>query len=71
MTNEVDVGCLAVVHGMEVVVAVDRVQSCVVGELLFCDSWVVLEAKDSINVVFSLDSGQFTPVIGSVNGRQY
>ena len=55
MADEVDVVCLAVVHGMEVIVAVDRVQSAVVGELLLGDGRVVLKAKDGSDIVLTLD----------------
>ena len=63
MADEVDVVRLVVVHRMEVIVAVDRVQGGVVGELLFGDGRVVLEAEDSGDVVLTFDSGQFTPVV--------
>lgn len=42
MADEVDVRCLAVVYGVEVIVAVDWIESAVVGKLLFCDRRVVL-----------------------------
>lgn len=61
MADEVDVIRLAVVHRMEVIVAVDRVQSAVVGELLLGDGRVILKAKDGSDVVLALDGGQFTP----------
>ena len=41
MADEVDVVRLVVVHRMEVIVAVDRVQGAVVGELLLGDGRVV------------------------------
>ena len=63
MTDEVDVVRLMVVHRMEVIVTVDRVQGTVVGELLLGDGGVVLKAKYSCNVVLALDGGQFTPVV--------
>jgi len=66
VADEVDVVRLAVVHGMEVIVAVDRVQSGVVGELLFRDGRVVLKAKDGSDVVLSFDGGQFTPIVKSI-----
>jgi len=67
VADEVDVGCLTVVNSMEVIVTVDRVQSSVIGELFLRDGWVVLKAKDGIDVVFTLDRGQFTPMDSSVN----
>ena len=70
VADEVDVVRLAVVHGMEVIVAVDRVQSGVVGELLFCDGWVVLKAKDGSDVVLSFEGGQFAPVAKSIRYYQ-
>lgn len=69
MAYEVDVVRLASVHGMEVIVAVDRVEGGVVGKLLLGDSLVVLKAKDGSDVVFTLDSGQFTPTVRSVRRR--
>lgn len=42
VTNEMDVGCLAVVHRVEIIVAVDWVEVGVVCELLFRDSRMVL-----------------------------
>jgi hypothetical protein len=63
VTDEVDVGRLAVVHSMEVIVTVDRVQGGVVGELLLRDGWVVLKTENGLDVVFALDSGQFTPMM--------
>ena len=63
---EVNVVRLVVVHGMEVIVAVDRVQGAVVGELLLGDGRVVLKAKDGSDVVLALDSGQFTPAVRSI-----
>ena len=69
VADEVDVVRLAVVHGMEVIVAVDRVQGGVVGELLLGDGRVVLKAKDGSDVVLTLDGGQFTPTVRSVRRR--
>lgn len=66
VSDEVDVVCLAVVHSVEVIVAVDWVQGAVVGELLLGDGRVVLEAKDGSDVVLTLDRRQFTPVVRSV-----
>ena len=63
---EVNVVRLVVVNGMEVIVAVDRVQGAVVGELLLGDGRVVLKAKNGSDVVLTLDSGQFTPATRSI-----
>lgn len=61
MPDEVDVRGLAVVYGVEVIVAVDRVESAVVGKLLFCDRRVVLQAQHGVDVVLPLGSGQLSP----------
>lgn len=42
VTNEMDVGCLAVVYRVEIIVAVDWVEVGVVCELLLRDSRMVL-----------------------------
>jgi hypothetical protein len=64
-----DVVGLVVVHGMEVIVAVDWVQGAVVGKLLLGDGRVVLKTKDGSDVVLTLDSGQFTPMVRTVRYR--
>lgn len=66
MAYEVNVVRLAGVHGMEIIVAVDRVEGSVVGELLLRNGWVILKAKDGSDVVLTLDGGQFTPEVRSV-----
>jgi len=66
VTDEVDVVRLVVMHRMEVIVTVDRVQGAVVGELLLGDGRVVLKAKDGSDVILTLDGGQFTPIVMSV-----
>lgn len=66
VSYEVDVVRLVVVHGMEVIIAVDRVQGAVVGELLLGDGRVILKAKDGSDVVLALDGGQFTPTVRSI-----
>lgn len=71
VTNEVDVVRLVVVHRMEVIVTVDRVQGAVVGELLLGNGRVVLKAKDSSDVILTLDGGQFAPVVMSVKHRHH
>lgn len=70
MAYEVDVVRLAGVHGVEVIVAVDRVEGGVVGKLLLGDGWVILEAQDGSDVVLTLDGGQFTPMVRSVKCRR-
>ena len=67
VADEVDVVRLVIVHRMEVIVAVDRVQGAVVGELLLGDGRVVLKAKDGGDVFLALDGGQFTPMVGPVS----
>lgn len=62
VANKVDMRCLTVVYSVKVIVAVDRVQCAVVGELLLRDCWVILQAKDSIDVVFPLVCCQFAPM---------
>ena len=69
VTDEVDVVRLVVMHRMEVIVTVDRVQGAVVGELLLGDGRVVLQAKDGSDVILTLDGGQFTPIVMSVRSR--
>jgi len=69
VTDEVDVVRLVVMHRMEVIVTVDRVQGAVVGELLLGDGRVVLQAKDGSDVILTLDGGQFTPIVMSVRHR--
>jgi hypothetical protein len=60
-TNKVDLVCLTAVDGLVVIVTVDRVESVVVGKLLFGDCFLGLQAKNSIDVFFLLDIGKFAP----------
>lgn len=60
-TDKVDLVGLTAVDRLEIVVTVDRVESVVIGELLFSDCLFSLQAKDSIDVFFLLDVGEFPP----------
>lgn len=73
MANKVDVWRLAVMHRVEVIVAVDRVQGAVVGKLLLRDGWVILQTKYSIDVVLSFDGGQLSPegmLVSEISGSE-
>lgn len=52
---------LAAVDCLEIVVTVDRVESCVIGELLFRDCFLGLQAQDGIDVFLLLDVWQGSP----------
>lgn len=60
-TDKVDLVGLTAVDCLEIVVTVDRVESVVIGELLFGDCLFGLQAEDSIDVFFLLDVGKFPP----------
>lgn len=60
-TNKMDLAGLTAVNRLEVIVTVDRVEIVVIGELLFRDCLLGLQAKDSIDVLFLLGICKFPP----------
>jgi hypothetical protein len=62
-TDKVDLIGLTAVDCLEVIIAVDRVESIVVGELLLGDSFFGLQTKDGIDVLLLLDVREGSPSI--------
>jgi hypothetical protein len=62
-TDEVDLIGLAAVDCLEVIIAIDRVESIVIGELLLGDSFFGLQAKNGIDVLLLLDIREGSPSI--------
>jgi hypothetical protein len=62
-TDKVDLVSLTAVDCLEVIIAVDRVESIVVGELLLGNSFLGLQAKDGIDVLLLLNVREGSPSI--------
>ena len=62
-----DVGRLRIVHRVEVVVAVDRVQIRVVSELLRGGGRMFLQADDSVKVILPFGGRQSSPLRRSIS----
>jgi hypothetical protein len=66
-TDKVDLVGLTAVDCLEVIIAVYRVESIVIGELLLRDSFLGLQAKDGIDVLLLLDIREGSPSIALVS----
>jgi hypothetical protein len=66
-TDKVDLVGLTAVDCLEVIVAVDWVESIVISELLLRDSFLGLQAKDGIDVLLLLNIREGSPLIAQVS----